>query len=144
MGFGMPAAMGAKVAQKDLHSIAIVGDGGVLMNIQELMTCVEQKLPVITIILNNNYLGMVRQWQTFFYEERYSSVDLSAQPDFVKLAQSFGALGFSVATKAEFEKAFKTALDSAKPCLLEVKVDRMESVFPMVAAGDAIYNMMLN
>ena len=144
MGFGMPAAMGAKVAQKDLHSIAIVGDGGVLMNIQELMTCVEQKLPVITIILNNNYLGMVRQWQTFFYEERYSSVDLSAQPDFVKLAQSFGALGFSVATKAEFEKAFKTALDSQKPCLLEVKVDRMESVFPMVAAGDAIYNMMLN
>ncbi|MGX2982019.1 acetolactate synthase large subunit [Helicobacter sp. 23-1045] len=144
MGFGMPAAMGAKVAQKKLHSIAIVGDGGVLMNIQELMTCVEQKLPVITIILNNNYLGMVRQWQTFFYEERYSSVDLSAQPDFVKLAQSFGALGFSVATKADFEKAFKTALDSQLPCLLEVKVDRMESVFPMVAAGDAIYNMMLN
>ncbi|MGX3011095.1 acetolactate synthase large subunit [Helicobacter sp. 23-1044] len=144
MGFGMPAAMGAKVAKKDLHSIAIVGDGGVLMNIQELMTCVEQKLPVITIILNNNYLGMVRQWQTFFYEERYSSVDLSAQPDFVKLAESFGALGFSVATKADFEKAFKTALDWQLPCLLEVKVDRMESVFPMVAAGDAIYNMMLN
>ena len=144
MGFGMPAAMGAKVAQSKLPSIAIVGDGGVLMNIQELMTCVEYGIPVITIVLNNNYLGMVRQWQTFFYEERYSAVDLSAQPDFVKLAESFGALGFSVETKDDFKKAFKTALDSAKPCLLEVKVDRMESVFPMVAAGDAIYNMMLN
>lgn len=144
MGFGMPAAMGAKVAQSKLPTIAIVGDGGVLMNIQELMTCVEQKLPVITIILNNNYLGMVRQWQTFFYEERYSSVDLSMQPDFVKLAESFGALGFSVETKADFDKAFKNALNSQLPSLLEVKVDRMESVFPMVAAGDAIYNMMLN
>lgn len=144
MGFGMPAAMGAKVAQSKLPSIAIVGDGGVLMNIQELMTCVEQKLPVITIILNNNYLGMVRQWQTFFYEERYSSVDLSMQPDFVKLAESFGALGFSVDNKADFDKAFKSALNSQLPSLLEVKVDRMESVFPMVAAGDAIYNMMLN
>lgn len=144
MGFGMPAAMGAKVAQSKLPSIAIVGDGGVLMNIQELMTCVEQKLPVITIILNNNYLGMVRQWQTFFYEERYSSVDLTMQPDFVKLAESFGALGFSVETKADFDKAFKSALNSQLPSLLEVKVDRMESVFPMVAAGDAIYNMMLN
>ena len=144
MGFGMPAAMGAKVAQSKLPTIAIVGDGGVLMNIQELMTCVEQKLPVITIILNNNYLGMVRQWQTFFYEERYSSVDLTMQPDFVKLAESFGALGFSVETKADFDKAFKNALNSQLPSLLEVKVDRMESVFPMVAAGDAIYNMMLN
>lgn len=144
MGFGMPAAMGAKVAQSKLPTIAIVGDGGVLMNIQELMTCVEQNLPVITIILNNNYLGMVRQWQTFFYEERYSSVDLTMQPDFVKLAESFGALGFSVETKADFDKAFKNALNSQLPSLLEVKVDRMESVFPMVAAGDAIYNMMLN
>lgn len=144
MGFGMPAAMGAKVAQSKLPTIAIVGDGGVLMNIQELMTCVEQKLPVITIILNNNYLGMVRQWQTFFYEERYSSVDLTMQPDFVKLAESFGALGFSVETKADFDKAFKNALNSQLPSLLEVKVDRLESVFPMVAAGDAIYNMMLN
>lgn len=114
------------------------------MNIQELMTCVEQNLPVITIILNNNYLGMVRQWQTFFYEERYSGVDLSMQPDFTKLAESFGALGFSVAKKDEFLKAFKEALKAKKPSLIEVKVDRMESVFPMVAAGDAIYNMMLN
>ena len=87
---------------------------------------------------------MVRQWQTFFYEERYSSVDLTMQPDFVKLAESFGALGFSVETKADFDKAFKNALNSQLPSLLEVKVDRMESVFPMVAAGDAIYNMMLN
>ena len=144
MGFGLPAAMGVKIAKPDLHSICFVGDGGILMNIQELMTCVEQNLPVITIILNNNYLGMVRQWQTFFYEERYSGVDLSMQPDFIKLAESFGALGFSVAKKDEFLKAFKEALKAKKPSLIEVKVDRMESVFPMVAAGDAIYNMMLN
>ncbi len=144
MGFGMPAAMGAKFAQPKLHSVCFVGDGGVLMNIQELMTCVEQNLPVITIILNNNYLGMVRQWQTFFYEERYSHTDLSAQPDYAKLAESFGALGFSVDKKADFIKALKTALGAKKPSVIEVKVDRMESVFPMVAAGDAIYNMMLN
>lgn len=144
MGFGFPAAMGAKIAQKNLPSICIIGDGGILMNIQELMTLVEQKIPTVTIILNNNYLGMVRQWQTFFYEERYSSVDLSAQPDFVKLAQSFGALGFSVENKEDFKKAFKTALDSRTPSIIEVKIDRMESVFPMVAAGDAIYNMKLN
>lgn len=144
MGFGLPAAMGVKVAKPDLHSVCFVGDGGILMNIQELMTCVEQKLPVITIILNNNYLGMVRQWQTFFYEERYSGVDLSIQPDFKKLAESFGALGYSVDNKDNFLKAFKEALSAKMPSLIEVKVDRMESVFPMVAAGDAIYNMMLN
>lgn len=144
MGFGLPAAMGVKVAKPDLHSVCFVGDGGILMNIQELMTCVEQKLPVITIILNNNYLGMVRQWQTFFYEERYSGVDLSIQPDFKKLAESFGALGYSVDNKDDFLKAFKEALSAKMPSLIEVKVDRMESVFPMVAAGDAIYNMMLN
>lgn len=144
MGFGLPAAMGVKIAQPKLHSICLVGDGGVLMNIQELMTCVEQKLPVITVILNNNYLGMVRQWQTFFYEERYSGVDLSMQPNFIKLAESFGALGFSVDNKDDFLKAFNKALKSTMPSVIEVKIDRMESVFPMVAAGDAIYNMMLN
>lgn len=144
MGFGLPAAMGAKVAMRDKISINISGDGSIMMNIQEFMTCVEQNIAVINIVLNNSYLGMVRQWQTFFYEERYSSVDLTMQPDFVKLAEAFGANGYLVQTKDEFIKALNNALDSNKPCLLDVRIDRMESVFPMVPSGEAIYNMMLN
>lgn len=144
MGFGLPAAMGVKVAKPDKISINISGDGSIMMNIQELMTCIEQKIAVINIVLNNNYLGMVRQWQTFFYGERYSSVDLSAQPDFVKLAESFGANGYIARNKKEFIAALKHSLDSKKTCLIDVRVDRMESVFPMVPSGEALYNMMLN
>ncbi|MDE6885792.1 MAG: acetolactate synthase large subunit [Helicobacteraceae bacterium] len=144
MGFGLPAAIGAKIAQQDLLSINFTGDGSIMMNIQELMTCVEQNIAVINIILNNNYLGMVRQWQTFFYEERYSSVDLKTQPDFVKLAQSFGGEGYNVRNKDEFINALNSAIKSKKVCLIDVKIDRMESVFPMVPSGEAIYNMMLN
>ncbi|RDU64653.1 acetolactate synthase large subunit [Helicobacter sp. MIT 14-3879] len=144
MGFGLPAAMGVKIANPNLTSINFTGDGSILMNIQELMTCVEQNIAVINIILNNNYLGMVRQWQTFFYEERYSSVDLSMQPDFIKLAQSFGANGYIATNKDEFIKALKDSIASNKVCLIDVKVDRMESVFPMVPSGEAIYNMILN
>lgn len=144
MGFGLPAAIGAKIAQQDLLSINFTGDGSIMMNIQELMTCVEQNIAVINIILNNNYLGMVRQWQTFFYEERYSSVDLKTQPDFVKLAQSFGGEGYDARNKDEFINALNSAIKSKKVCLIDVKIDRMESVFPMVPSGEAIYNMMLN
>lgn len=144
MGFGLPAAIGAKIAQKKKYSINISGDGSIMMNIQELMTCIQSGIPVINVILNNNYLGMVRQWQTFFYEKRYSNVDLTCQPNFVKLVESFGGIGFEVKTKKEFEKALKEAMNSNKVSLLDVKIDRMESVFPMVPSGEAIYNMMLN
>lgn len=144
MGFGLPAAIGAKVAQNKKYLINISGDGSIMMNIQELMTCIESKIPVINVVLNNNYLGMVRQWQTFFHDERYSSVDLTYQPDFVKLVESFGGIGFEVKTKKEFEKALKEAINSNKVSLLDVKIDRMESVFPMVPSGEALYNMMLN
>ncbi|MBR7117904.1 MAG: acetolactate synthase large subunit [Helicobacteraceae bacterium] len=144
MGFGLPAAIGAKVAQNKKYSINISGDGSIMMNIQELITCIESKISVINVILNNNYLGMVRQWQTFFHDERYSSVDLTYQPDFVKLVESFGGIGFEVKTKKEFEKALKEAMNSNKVSLLDVKIDRMESVFPMVPSGEALYNMMLN
>lgn len=144
MGFGFPAAIGVKIAKDDLYSINISGDGSIMMNIQELMTCVEQNIPVINVILNNNYLGMVRQWQTFFYDERYSSVDLSYQPDFVKLAESFGGIGFSVSTKDEFEFALKESMRANKVALIDVKIDRLESVFPMVPSGEALNNMMLN
>ncbi len=143
MGFGFPAAIGAKRGKDDKIVINFSGDGSILMNIQELMTAVESKIPVVNIILNNNFLGMVRQWQTFFYEKRYSSTDLSMQPDFVKLAESFGAKGYRVKSKDEFEKALKEAIDSNTVSLIDVVVDRFENVLPMVPAGGTLYNMML-
>ena len=144
MGFGMPSAMGAKFAKPNNQVVNFVGDGSVLMNIQELMTMVENKLNVVNIILNNNFLGMVRQWQTLFYGERFSSTDLPFQPDFVKLIESFGGIGFSVKTKAEFENALSEALKSDKVSFIEVKIDRFENVLPMVPAGGALYNMILD
>ncbi len=144
MGFGFPAAIGVKKAKPEKISINISGDGSILMNIQELMTAYESKIPVINIILNNGYLGMVRQWQTFFYDKRYASTDLSgAQPDFVKLAESFGGLGFRVETKEEFDKALKKAVQSDVVCMIDVNVDRLEDVLPMVPAGGTLYNMIL-
>jgi acetolactate synthase-1/2/3 large subunit len=144
MGFGFPAAMGVKKAKEDKISINFSGDGSILMNIQELMTAVESKIPVINIILNNNFLGMVRQWQTFFYDKRYASTDLSMQPDFVKLAESFGGVGFRCTTKEEFSKALEKAIQSGKVALLDVVVDRLENVLPMVPSGGTLYNMMLD
>lgn len=144
MGFGLPAAMGVKWALKDKISINFTGDGSILMNIQELMTAVESKTPVVNIILNNNYLGMVRQWQTFFYDKRYSSTDLEMQPDFVKLVESFGGIGFHVETKEEFDEALKKAIESNIVAMIDVKVNRLENVLPMVPAGGTLYNMMLD
>ena len=143
MGFGLPAAMGAKVAVPEKTVINFTGDGSILMNIQELMTAVENKIAVVNVILNNQFLGMVRQWQTFFYDKRYSSTDLTMQPDFVKLVESFGGRGFRVKTKEEFDKAFEEAIASNIVCMIDVQVDRFENVLPMVPAGGTLYNMML-
>ncbi|CZE48063.1 acetolactate synthase large subunit [Campylobacter geochelonis] len=143
MGYGLPAALGAKFAAKDKPVINFNGDGGVLMNIQELQTIVEYGVPVVNIILNNQFLGMVRQWQTLFYEERYASTDLTKQPDFVKLTQSFGGVGFVVKTKDEFRKALKEALKVKTVSFIDVRIDRFENVVPMVPAGAALYNMIL-
>ena len=148
MGYGLPAAMGAYCAmlEKNLspkYIINISGDGSILMNIQELMTCVEVDIPVINIILNNNYLGMVRQWQTFFYDNRFSHTDLSLQPDFVKLIESFGGYGVVVKDKKDFPKALQQCIDSQKVCFLEVLIDRFEDVLPMVPAGGALNEMIL-
>lgn len=144
MGYGFPSAMGVKVGDPNRVSINISGDGSILMNIQELMTAVEYKIPVINVILNNNYLGMVRQWQTLFYDDRISETDLSAQPDFIKLAESFGGIGYRVETIEEFEKALKDAISKNVVALIDVKVDRRENVMPMVPAGGSLYNMILN
>lgn len=143
MGYGLPAAIGAKAAKPEKLVVNFTGDGSVLMNIQELMTAFESKLPVINIILNNRFLGMVRQWQTFFYEKRYSSTDLSLEPDFVKIAEGFGGVGYVCATKEEFNKALKDAINSGKTAMIDVRIDRFEDVLPMVPAGAAIYNMIL-
>ncbi|MDD5157004.1 acetolactate synthase large subunit [Sulfurimonas sp.] len=143
MGFGFPAAIGVKAASPEKISINFTGDGSILMNCQELMTAVEQKLPVINIILNNNYLGMVRQWQTLFYDKRYSETDLSIQPDFVKLSEAFGGIGYKVATKEEFDIALKDAIEKNIVAFIDVAVERLEDVMPMVPSGGSLYNMML-
>ncbi len=143
MGFGLPGAMGVAKGVPDKISINFTGDGSILMNIQELMTCVESKLPVINIILNNNYLGMVRQWQTMFYENRLSETDLSVQPDFVKLVEAFGGIGYRVTTKEEFDAALKDAVEKKVVAMIEVVVDRNEEVLPMVPNGHALNEMTL-
>ena len=143
MGFGFPAAIGVKAAAKDKISINFTGDGSILMNVQELMTAVEKKIPVINIILNNNFLGMVRQWQTLFYDQRYAETNLSAQPDFVKLSEAFGGIGYRVSTKEEFDAALKDAVEKNTVAFIEVIVERFENVMPMVPAGGSLFNMML-
>ncbi len=143
MGFGFPAAIGVKAASPEKTSINFTGDGSILMNVQELMTAVEKKIPVINIILNNNFLGMVRQWQTLFYDKRHSETDLSVQPDFVKLAEAFGGIGYRVKTKEEFDAALKDAVEKNVVAFIEVIVHRMENVMPMVPSGGSLFNMML-
>ncbi|WP_297483361.1 acetolactate synthase large subunit [Sulfurimonas sp.] len=143
MGFGFPAAIGVKAAAPEKTSINFTGDGSILMNCQELMTAVEKKLPVVNIILNNNFLGMVRQWQTLFYDKRYAETDLSIQPDFVKLAEAFGGIGYRVSTKEEFDAALQDAIKKDIVAFIEVKVERLENVMPMVPSGGSLFNMML-
>jgi len=143
MGYGFPAAIGAKVAQPDKVVINITGDGSILMNVQELVTASEHGIPVINVILNNHFLGMVRQWQTFFYDKRYAETDLSYQPDWKMLAQACGGAGYDVTTKAEFDAALEDAIAQGKVTFINVAIDRLENVLPMVPAGGALYNMML-
>jgi acetolactate synthase-1/2/3 large subunit len=144
MGFGFPAAIGAKRGCPDKTVINITGDGSILMNVQELVTASQYKIPVINIILNNNFLGMVRQWQSFFYDERYAETDLSYQPNFKALAESCGGIGYDVTTKDEFDKALKDAIEQDRVAFINVAVNRFENVLPMVPAGGALYNMMLD
>ncbi|WP_345990238.1 acetolactate synthase large subunit [Sulfurimonas sp. HSL1-2] len=143
MGFGFPAAMGVKRGDMERVSINVTGDGSILMNIQELMTSVEYKLPVINVILNNHFLGMVRQWQTLFYDKRYSETDLSMQPNWVGLVESFGGVGYNVETKEEFDAALKDAVEKNVVAMINVNVSRFENVLPMVPAGGSLFNMML-
>jgi acetolactate synthase-1/2/3 large subunit len=143
MGFGLPAAIGAQFARPDKLVFAIVGDGGFQMSIPELATIVNQSLPVKIIIMNNGYLGMVRQWQELFYNNRLSEVELSSFPDVKKLAGAYGFKGRTVSSVEELPSALKAAVDEPGPFLLNVKVTPFENVFPMVPAGGAINEMVL-
>jgi acetolactate synthase-1/2/3 large subunit len=143
MGYGFPAAMGVQVAQPDAIVIDIAGDGSILMNIQELTTVVENKLPVKVAILNNAYLGMVRQWQQLLYEKRYSATNLSAQPDFVKVAEAFGAVGLRATKPEEVEPVIREAINTPRTVVMDFRVEPEECVMPMVPAGKAMHEMLL-
>ncbi len=143
MGFGFPAAIGAQLACPNKTVIAIVGDGGFQMTLFELSTAVLQKLPVKIVVINNKYLGMVRQWQNLFYDNRLSGVDLEGNPDFVKLAMSYGVKGFRIKRTADARRIVQEALDyNEGPCLIDVEVEKEDNVFPMVPSG-APYSKML-
>ncbi|MGB3751322.1 MAG: acetolactate synthase large subunit [Arcobacteraceae bacterium] len=143
MGVGLPYAMGVKRANPDKISVNFTGDGSIMMNIQEIITCTQYNLPHINIILNNNYLGMVRQWQTRFYEDRLAETNLDIQADFTMLARSMGGVGYQVHTKEEFDAALKDAVASNKVALIEVLIERREEVLPMVPNGHALDEMLL-
>ncbi len=141
MGFGLPSAMGAKVGCPDQPVVCLAGDGSLIMNCQELATCVTEQIPVKVFLMNNGYLGMVRQWQELFWDRRYSSVEMGASPDWVKLADAFGAVGMRVTDKADVVDAMKTALDTDGPVLLDVHVTKEENCYPMIPAGQAARDM---
>jgi len=143
MGFGLPAAIGAQIACPDKLVIDIAGDGSIQMNIQEMATAVQCCLPVKVAILNNAYLGMVRQWQELFYERRYVCTDINCAPDFVKLAEAYGAVGLRASKPEEVEAVLKEGLSVPRPVIMDFKVDREECVYPMVPAGAPITEMLL-
>ena len=135
MGFGLPAAIGAQIANPNKKVIAIVGDGGFQMTFQELMMIKEYKLPVKIFIINNSYLGMVRQWQELFHEKRYSSVNLSYNPDFIKIGEAYGIKSIQLKTKKDLKKHLKKILESDEAVLVECIVEKEENVYPMIPAG---------
>ncbi len=143
MGYGFPAAIGAQFAFPDKLVINVAGDGSIQMNIQELATVVQNKLPVKVVILNNGHLGMVRQWQELFYNRNYSHTNMEAQPDFVKLAEAYGAEGYRISKPEELEDVLRKALTSSNPAFIDVMVEREENVYPMVPAGAALDEMLL-
>jgi len=141
MGFGLPAGMGAAVARPDVPTIVVTGDGSIQMNTQELATCAEHRIPVKVFIANNGYLGMVRQWQELFWDKRYSQVDMGQFPDFVKLAEAYGATGIRLTDKTTLVADVKAALETEGPVVVDVRVTREENTYPMIPAGAAAREM---
>ncbi|MGD8369102.1 MAG: biosynthetic-type acetolactate synthase large subunit [Desulfobacterales bacterium] len=143
MGFGLPAAIGAQMACPEKLVVDVAGDGSIQMNIQELATAVQNRLPVKVVILNNGYLGMVRQWQQLFYEKRYACTCMDCAPDFVKLAEAYGALGLRAVRPEEVEAVLKEGLASDRTVIMDFVVEKEECVYPMVPAGAPITEMLL-
>ena len=144
MGYGFPAAIGAQLGRPDALVAAIVGDGGFQMTMSELATAVNEKLPLKVVIINNRYLGMVRQWQNLFYANRLSGVDLRGNPDFVQLARSYGCKAFRIRRSGDVRRVLKQALDySDGPCIIDAEVEKEDNVFPMIPAGAGMKDMIL-
>jgi acetolactate synthase-1/2/3 large subunit len=141
MGFGLPAAMGAAVGMPEETVVCITGDGSVQMNSQELATCVANRIPVKVLILNNGYLGMVRQWQELFWDNRYSHVDMGQSPDFVKLAEAYGATGLRLTAKEALVDDLRAAIATDGPVVVDIRVTREENVYPMISPGAAAREM---
>jgi acetolactate synthase-1/2/3 large subunit len=141
MGFGLPAAMGAKVGRPEETVVCIAGDGSVQMNMQELATCAQEGIAIKVFIMNNGYLGMVRQWQELFWDKRYSQVDMGQWPDFVKLAEAYGATGMRLEDKHTLVDGMREALATEGPVLVDVRVTREENTYPMIPAGQPARNM---
>jgi acetolactate synthase-1/2/3 large subunit len=141
MGYGFPAAIGAQLGRPDKVVFDIAGDGSIQMNIQELATAVHNRLPINIAILNNHFLGMVRQWQELFHNRRYSSTCLINNPDFVKLAEAYGAKGLKITRKKDVRPAIEEAIKTPEPFILDFEVAREENVYPMVPVGAGIHEM---
>jgi acetolactate synthase-1/2/3 large subunit len=143
MGFGFPAAIGAQLGRPGERVIAIVGDGGFQMTLSELATLRNLGLPLKIVVINNHYLGMVRQWQSMFYDERYSGVDLEGNPDFARLAEAYGIKGYRITRPADVRRVLKAALEHEGPCLVDAEVEKHDNVFPMIPAGAPLEAMLL-
>ena len=145
MGYGFPAAIGAQLGKPDDLVVAVVGDGGFQMTMCELATAAIHKLPIKIIIINNSYLGMVRQWQQLFFDNRESGVDMEGNPDFVKIGEAFGIKGFHLRRAGDVVKVLKKALDyNDGPCVVEAEVVKADNVFPMIPAGAAVADMLID
>ena len=143
MGYGFPAAIGVQVAHPDALVIDVAGEASLMMNIQELSTMMQHRLPVKTFILNNQYMGMVRQWQELFHGGRYAESYMESLPDFVKLAESFGAKGLQVSKAEEVDDAIRTMIETPGPFIADILVEKTENVYPMIPGGAAHYEMKL-
>jgi acetolactate synthase-1/2/3 large subunit len=141
MGFGLPAAMGAQVGCPDALVCCVSGDGSIQMNAQELATCAQNGIPVKVFIMNNGYLGMVRQWQELFWDRRYSQVDMGKFPDFVKLAEAYGATGLRFESKHTLVDDIRKAIATPGPVVVDVRVTREENTYPMISPGAAARDM---
>ena len=143
MGFGLPAAIGAQIGVPEKQVIAIVGDGGFQMTMSELATAAINKLPIKIIVINNRYLGMVRQWQNIFYDNRLSGVDLEGNPNFVQIAKSYGIKGFCIKRSSDVKRILRDALNYKELCLIDIEVEKEDNVYPMVPSGAPLSDMIL-